>query len=198
MTLIFKGFVAYQWGLINLYFFIFRCGNSWGNLVGLCHKVVNKWGSVVYRFRGQSELSLDDKGRVAVPARFREVLSEGCEGQLVVTIHEEDQCLLLYPLPVWEKIEKDIDDLPGLHPRVRKLQRTLVGHAEDLSMDKAGRILIPANLRSIAGLDKKAILVGQGKKFELWSEEAWQAMMKRAEAMDDSDAINLALSQLSL
>jgi MraZ protein len=160
--------------------------------------VVNKWGKVVYRFRGQSELSIDDKGRMAIPARYRDVLSGGCEGHLVVTIHEEDQCLLLYPLPVWEKIEKDIDNLPSLHPRVRKLQRTLVGHAEDIGMDKAGRVLVPANLRLIAGLDKKAILVGQGKKFELWSEEAWQAMMARHDEADASEAVALALSQLSL
>jgi MraZ protein len=152
----------------------------------------------VYRFRGQSELSLDDKGRMAIPARYREVLSVGCEGQLVVTIDVEDRCLLLYPLPVWEKIEKDIDELPSLDPRVRKLQRTLVGHSEDVSMDRAGRILVPANLRAYAGLDKKAILVGQGKKFELWSEEAWQAMMAREAEGEASDAINQALNQLSL
>jgi len=80
---------------------------------------------------------------------------------------------LLYPLSTWEMLEKQIQDLPSFDPAVKRFQRLTIGYASDLELDGSGRVLLPQALRDYASLDKKIVLVGQGKKFELWSEEAW-------------------------
>lgn len=126
-------------------------------------------------FRGSSNLTLDNKGRLVVPARHRDVLLERCGGHLVITA-DPDQCLLLYPLPEWEVIQQKIDSLSNLDRRVRVLQRQFVGNAVDTEMDAAGRVLVPQELREYAQLDKDVVLAGQGKKFELWNREAWKAL----------------------
>jgi MraZ protein len=125
-------------------------------------------------FRGINELSLDPKGRLAVPTRYREVLEELCRGQFVLTIDVQYACLRLYPLPVWQVLEAQLEGLPGTDPDVRRIQRLLLGYASDLEMDGNGRVLLPPVLRKYAQLDRKIVLVGQGKKFEVWSEENWQ------------------------
>ena len=125
-------------------------------------------------FRGISELSLDPKGRLAIPSRFREVLDTMCRGQLVLTIDIQSVCLRLYPLPVWQELEARLEALPGTDPDVRRIQRLVLGYASDLEMDGSGRILVPPVLRKHAQLDKRLVLVGQGRKFELWSEENWE------------------------
>jgi len=123
-------------------------------------------------FRGANALNLDAKGRMAIPSRYREQLIQDCGGQLVVTV-DRDPCLLLYPLPEWEEIERKLVRLPSLNPQVRRLQRLLIGHATECGMDGAGRILLPPLLREYARLDKRIVLIGQGNKFELWDEAAW-------------------------
>ena len=123
-------------------------------------------------FRGSTPLSLDSKGRLAIPTRYREAFQARANGKLVVTA-DSDDCLLIYAAPDWEPIQKRIMDLPSFHPRVRNLQRMLVGRASDVEMDAAGRILIPATLRKLARLDKDVMLVGQGGKFELWDMVRW-------------------------
>ncbi len=125
-------------------------------------------------FRGIAEISLDPKGRLAIPAKYREVLAELCRGQLVATIDLRDACLRLYPLPVWQEIEAQLEALPSTDPASRRVQRLLLGHASDLEMDGSGRVLLPATLRKYAQLDRKLVLVGLVNKFELWSEENWQ------------------------
>jgi MraZ protein len=125
-------------------------------------------------FRGIAEISLDPKGRLAIPAKYREVLAELCRGQLVATIDITDTCLRLYPLPVWQEIEAQLEALPSTDQNARRVQRLLLGHASDLEMDGNGRVLLPSTLRKFAGLDKKLVLVGLVNKFELWSEENWQ------------------------
>ena len=129
-------------------------------------------------FRGVAQLNLDSKGRLAVPARFRDVLTERCGGQLVVTA-DSDRCLLIYPLPDWEPIEQKLMSLSSFNARIRELQRRLVGYAEDVAMDASGRILVPPALREFAQLEKSAVLVGQGNKFELWNKEGWEQLMGR-------------------
>ena len=124
-------------------------------------------------FRGITELNLDPKGRLAIPAKYREVLDELCRGQLVATIDIQDACLRLYPMPVWQTLEAQLEALPGTNPDVRRIQRLLLGYASELEMDNSGRILLPPALRKYAQLDKKLVLVGQGKKFELWSDSNW-------------------------
>ena len=126
-------------------------------------------------FRGVNHISMDAKGRMAFPARQREKLAADCAGQLVATIDTQSPCLLIYPLPTWETIEREIQDLPSLNPAVRRFQRLLIGYASDLEFDGSGRVLLPQSLREYAGLEKKLVLVGQGKKMELWDEAAWLA-----------------------
>jgi MraZ protein len=115
---------------------------------------------------------LDNKGRMVIPNRYREQIAERAQGQLVVTV-DRDQCLLLYPLPDWEQIERKLMSLPSLHAQARRLQRLMVGHATDLTLDAHGRLLLPAELREFAGLTRHAMLIGQGNRFELWDETRW-------------------------
>ncbi|WP_461515809.1 division/cell wall cluster transcriptional repressor MraZ [Porticoccus sp.] len=126
-------------------------------------------------FRGSSEINMDAKGRMAIPARYRDDIDSSCGGALIATIDVQDKCLLIYPLQEWEKIEAQIAQLPTFNPTTRKLQRILIGHAREMDLDGNGRILIPPELRQYAQLDKKVILVGQRHRLELWSEENWNA-----------------------
>lgn len=130
-------------------------------------------------FRGISHLNLDVKGRLAVPARHRDALTERCAGHVVITA-DADRCLLVYPLPDWELIQQKLEGLSNLDARVRELQRRLIGFAVDVDMDGAGRILISPALREYANLDKEVVLVGQGKKFELWNQDNWEQMIAKA------------------
>lgn len=123
-------------------------------------------------FRGATKVTLDAKGRLAIPTRHRERLAGRCDGQLVATV-DRDYCLLIYPLPDWEEIERKLVRLPSLNKQARRLQRLMVGYATELEIDGHGRILLPKELREFAGLDRQAILIGQGNKFELWNEESW-------------------------
>jgi MraZ protein len=125
-------------------------------------------------------LALDGKGRLAIPTKYRDLLTQRCGGHLVVTL-DPSNCLLLYPFPDWEPIEKKLNALPSLNPVNRMMQRILVGSATDLEMDGAGRILLPALLRERARLEKDVVLVGQGNKFEIWSAADWQAQFDAAE-----------------
>src|SRR3990172_5769511 len=123
-------------------------------------------------FRGVSTLNLDAKGRVAMPAKHRDRLKESCGGQLVITV-DRDHCLLLFPMPAWEVLERKLVSLSSFNKQTRRLQRLLIGHATECELDGAGRILLPPPLREFAGLDKRAVLIGQGNRFELWNEETW-------------------------
>jgi MraZ protein len=125
-------------------------------------------------FRGANPLTLDAKGRMVMPTRYRERLQERCGGNLVVTV-DKDQCLLIYPYPDWEEIERKLMRLPTMNVHARQLQRLMVGNATELELDAHGRILLPANLREFAFLTRDAMLVGQGVKFELWDEARWKA-----------------------
>ncbi|PTQ82790.1 MraZ protein [Nitrosospira multiformis] len=130
-------------------------------------------------FRGGTPVSLDNKGRLVVPARYRETLISLCAGHLIVTA-DPSKCLLIYPQPVWEPIEQKLNSLSSFNPQTRSLQRLLVGNACDVEMDGAGRILVPPSLRAFAGLNKEVVLVGQGAKFELWDSEKWNLQMESA------------------
>lgn len=136
-------------------------------------------------FRGVNNVKLDAKGRIVIPTRYRDRLQERCGGQLVVTV-DRDHCLLLYPLPEWEEIERKLVKLPSFNAQARKLQRLLVGHATEVEMDSAGRVLLPPPLREFARLDKGVVMIGQGNKFEIWDEEAWNARREDWLAEDDA------------
>src|SRR5258708_20245029 len=102
-------------------------------------------------FRGSNNLTLDAKGRMVMPTRYRDRLQERCGGKLVITV-DKDQCLLIYPMPDWEEIERKLMSLPTLHPQTRRLQRLMVGHATDLEIDGHGRLFLPPNFPEFAGL----------------------------------------------
>ena len=126
-------------------------------------------------FRGVNNITVDEKGRMVMPTRYRSLVKMNSDGQLIVTIDTEEKCLLLYPLVEWEDIEKKVEALPSFNQYARRIQRLLLGHATDVNMDSNGRLLLPQPLREYAALDKHVVLVGQGKKFELWDEAHWQA-----------------------
>ena len=140
-------------------------------------------------FRGINNITLDGKGRMALPARNRETVQLACDGKIVVTIDVNEPCLLLYPLPEWEVVQRKLEGLSNINPRARMLQRLLIGHATDLELDANGRVLIPTMLREYAELDKKLVLVGQGNKVEIWSQDQWR---ERMQAWLSSDADLLA------
>lgn len=123
-------------------------------------------------FCGATKVTLDDKGRMVMPTRYRESIQERAQSKLVVTVHR-DPCLLIYPLPDWELTAQKLLTLPSMHPQARWLQRVVVGYATHLELDGHGRFLLPPELREIAGLQRLGMLIGQGSRFELWDEARW-------------------------
>lgn len=124
-------------------------------------------------FRGDFALTMDAKGRLAVPSRYRERLADACGGKLVVTISLLERCLVAYPFPDWQRIENTLDGLPALDQKAQAISHLLIGHATELDLDAQGRILLPQSLRDFANLGKRVRMVGQIRKFELWNEETW-------------------------
>ncbi len=148
-------------------------------------------------FRGATKITLDAKGRLAIPTRYRERIATRCDGQLVITL-DRDHCLLIYPLPDWEEIERKLVRLPSLQKRTREMQRIMLGYATEVDVDGAGRILLSRELREVAGLERTAMLIGQGHKFELWDEERWNAIRDDWLNADDDGDLPPELESLSL
>jgi len=120
---------------------------------------------------------------MAIPTRIRETLAESCGSRLVVTTHTQDRCLLVYPEPEWLELLPQIEGLSSFNKAAQRVKRIMIGYATTLEIDANGRILVPPTLREYAHLDKKIMLVGQGKKLELWSEDSWAALLN--EPADD-------------
>ena len=118
-------------------------------------------------FQGATALSLDVKGRLAIPARHREALVAASGGQLVLTAHPH-RCLLLYPAAAWEPIRDQGLATSSLNPQTAAIKRLLVGNAREETMDSAGRLLVAPELRQFAQFEKQVWLVGQGSHFEIW------------------------------
>lgn len=127
-------------------------------------------------FRGLTSINLDAKGRMAIPSRYRGIIDDHCQGKMVVTIEATDgECLVIYPLNEYEEIQRKVEALPSYSALSKRLKGLFIGHATDVELDSSGRILVQPTLRSYVGLEKKVVLVGQGKKFELWDEDAWNS-----------------------
>jgi MraZ protein len=135
-------------------------------------------------FRGANKVALDAKGRMAIPTRYRDRLSARCDGQIIVTV-DKDHCLLVYPLPDWEELERKLVRLPSMNKSARRILRIMVGYATEVDMDANGRILVSRELRDFAGIEKSGMLIGQGNKFELWDEASWNE--KRDQWLDEED-----------
>ncbi len=136
-------------------------------------------------FEGVSELTLDAKGRLAVPTRYREHLIERCGGRLMITVDALQRCLAIYPLTEWELIRPSLNQLSSLNSKTSHVKRVILGSATEVEMDKTGRVLIPPKLRKHALLDRKIILAGQGKKFELWDEQKWDELVDTLPELGD-------------
>lgn len=135
---------------------------------------------------------MDAKGRLAIPARFRDELAAECGGRVVVTAHHQEPCLLVYPEPHWQELLPKIEAMPNINRRARQIQRALLGYATTLEIDGNGRILLSSTLRNHAGLEKELMLVGLGRKLEIWSESRWYSWM--GEVSEDDELPEEALS----
>jgi MraZ protein len=131
-------------------------------------------------FQGETAITVDDKGRLAIPTSYRELVSGACANRLVVTYSPfETGCLWLYPYAEWEQVRDQVNALPKVKAAHRDMQMKLVGAAAVVEPDGASRILLPASQRAAAGIEKKAVLLGMGNKFELWSEQAHLAKIRQ-------------------
>lgn len=131
-------------------------------------------------FQGEAAITIDDKGRLAVPTVFREQIAKACGGRLVFTYHPfELGALYLFPVGEWEVLRDQVNALPGAKAVHRTMQMKIVGAAAHVELDSAARILVPASQRMAVGIDRKAVLVGMGSKFELWSEQAHLAKIQQ-------------------
>ena len=137
-------------------------------------------------FQGETAITIDDKGRMAVPTAHRDVVARECGNQLVLTYNPfESGSLYIYPQAIWERVRDQVNKLPKAKKVNRNLQLKLVGAATFVELDGNGRITIPASHRSAVGIEKKAVLLGMGDKFELWSEQAHHAQIRQTVSDDD-------------
>jgi MraZ protein len=143
-------------------------------------------------FRGSFEHTVDSKGRVSVPSRFRDIIADRYDGSLVLAM-DYDKCLAVYPLEEWEKLEEKIRSLPTMKKEVKDFMRFLLASATECELDKQGRVLIPAAHRDHAGITKNVMLVGIIDKIEIWDAKAWEARNSQ-----NGDKIGEALAALGL
>lgn len=125
-------------------------------------------------FSGRNALNLDAKGRLAVPTRYRQALTESCGGRMVLTQHPYDTCLVMYPWSDWQDIARQLAAQSDAVPAVRALKRRFLGQAVEVEMDGSGRLLVSPELRAVVGLEKRAMLMGLMHRFEIWAAEAWE------------------------
>jgi len=151
-------------------------------------------------FRGFNKISIDSKGRLAVPSRYRDLIAVQAENNLVITLNPLDRSLWLYPLPEWDVIEDKLATLSDFDKQSRRTKQMMRGYASDCQLDSQGRILLPKELRSYAELTKQAVILGQGNKFEIWNETAWDAQRDEwlESVGDDSVSTPESLQSLSL
>lgn len=127
-------------------------------------------------FRGRFIHTIDSKGRVSVPIKFREVLSDKYEESLIVTT-EVDQCLIAFPTEEWNRLEEKIRSLPSMSKELKAWMRFFYSGAVECPIDRQGRILIPPSLREYGSLNKEVVLIGLFNKIEIWDKGRWEAAM---------------------
>ena len=146
-------------------------------------------------FQGETAVTIDDKGRLAIPIAYRELVARAGNRLVVAYNPYEAGCLWLYPEASWEKVRDQVMALPNAKRVHRNLQLKLVGAATPVELDGNGRVLVPASHRNAAGIDKKAVLLGMGNKFEVWSEQAHLAQIRQTIGEDEvsDDMLDLRL-----
>jgi MraZ protein len=142
-------------------------------------------------FRGSFEHTVDNKGRLSIPAKFREVLLGKGDDRIVITnfVVEQARCLDVYPFDEWVRFEDEVRKKPRFDRRIIAFQNYYLGGASECAVDKQGRILIPPLLREYAGLKRDVVLVSVLDKFRVWDREAWKKVFAEAEEklMQDPD-----------
>jgi MraZ protein len=128
-------------------------------------------------FQGAAQVNLDAKGRMGVPTRSRDALTQGGTVKLVLTAHP-DGCLLLYPAPAWEPIRARVMSFPSLDRQFSVWKRLLVGFAQDVELDGTGRLLVPPEMRDFAHIGREVMFVGQGTHYEIWDLEQWNQQLE--------------------
>ena len=149
---------------------------------------VKSWDFVEFTvvFQGETAITVDDKGRLAIPTTYRELVTGACANRLVITYNPfESGCLWLFPHAEWERVRDQVNALSSVKAVHRALQMKLVGAAAEVEPDNAARILLPSSQRTAAGIEKKAVLLGMGNKFELWSEQAHLAKIRQTIGEDE-------------
>lgn len=146
-------------------------------------------------FQGETAITVDDKGRLAIPTAYRDLVARECGNRLVVTYNPyESGCLWLHPVNAWEAVRDKVNSLSSAVRVHRLLQLKLVGSATHLDVDGSGRVLLPTSHRNATGIEKKAVLLGMGNKFELWSEQAHLAQIRQSIGDEDVSDAMLELS----
>lgn len=141
-------------------------------------------------FRGANSINLDSKGRIAIPAKYRNRIVDSANSHMIITCDPYENCLLIFTLEHWEATEADLQSLSNSKPLHRRLKRIMLAHATEVDMDSSGRLLIPGVLRERAGLEKASMLIGQGKTFQLWNESEWNRLTEEDLAVLSSDELN--------
>ncbi len=143
-------------------------------------------------FRGITSTTIDAKGRISIPTKHRDEINAACGGHMVITV-DIDRCLLIYPLPEWERVEAELLSLPNARKQVRRWHRLYLGYAKPCEIDAQSRLLLPNELREFAELKKNVFLLGQGNKFELWDENRWndntQEWLQDEATSDDGESV---------
>lgn len=130
-------------------------------------------------FRGRYEHTIDPKGRLSIPSKFREILVANYDERLILT--NFDNCLWAYPVREWKLVEEKVAALPQFKPEVKALQRFFISAASECPLDPNGRIIVPNTLRRYGGLMKDVVMVGMTKRIEIWARERWQKVFEQAE-----------------
>ena len=149
-------------------------------------------------FKGIHSINLDAKGRLTIPTKYRNTINDQSNGNMVITIDSEEKCLLLYPATIFSNIEKKINDLPSFTKNHRRIQRLIIGHAEDLELDSSGRILLSKPLRAVSEMSKKVTLIGQGDKFEIWSDDIWSNRVNKWRSEETDESSESVLSDIRI
>lgn len=147
-------------------------------------------------FRGCFEHAIDEKGRLSIPAKFRDTLTSTFAPPLFITYNLDIPSLKAYPFDEWRKLEVKLDALPSFDPEAQRFRRAFYAPAQECGLDRVGRVLVPPSLRTYAGLERNVILAGMGKYFEIWDKDRYQVML--GEMMENPAAIAAAMGKLGL